>query len=374
MSTLSLATFVILPSEKELKRHRKLYPSQFERIVENGSMLRRYYSMTPAVLYGEFIKQHIQPQNDFGRFVYIERLDDESSWYGAAFEDGQLLGEYVESFEQLMQNLAYDCHLATHIFTPTIFDSVYSHKLSVIEKLTASQETYQLERVNEHQAEKIMGGLILIVLALFISLYLFMPKQEQPVSSNEPIIDPTAQFIQSYNDKLIASNVLTNAIHLLTETALLPTPLKSDAVTLSGNTLIATLDKSTINEQTWKQWRSNDTTLNALYVETTKAFTFPITSMAKWQPFDVTHYLPAFLDALKLLNITVTNQQSIQYGDITTHSMLLTMKGEISKALILSELIDNPAITTNALTLTRTSTDEVSLTLSLSIHGITYGN
>lgn len=59
MSTLSLATFVILPSEKELKRHRKLYPSQFERIVENGAMLRRYYSMTPAVLYGELDRKSV---------------------------------------------------------------------------------------------------------------------------------------------------------------------------------------------------------------------------------------------------------------------------------------------------------------------------
>jgi hypothetical protein len=82
---MKLANLAVFSSKKELKRHQKQFPCQYEHIIEEGDTFRRYHSMEPAALYGEWIKITNQLHSDLGRCVYIERLN-ENAWYGAAFD------------------------------------------------------------------------------------------------------------------------------------------------------------------------------------------------------------------------------------------------------------------------------------------------
>jgi hypothetical protein len=383
MSNITLASLAILSSQKELSRHRKQFPCQFECVIEIGSKkdgitFRRYHSMIPAVLYGELIKTTHQLNSDQGRCVYIERLDS-NSWYGATFDNGELLYEFVEPFEQLMQTLAYDCHKSASIFSPTDADDVLVHSEKVVQVDPVNMALigeYQLSRIDNYLPVKIMGGVAALVVGVFVLAYLFMPKQSQSVTVNEPI-NLTTQFIQTYGTNLSASNTLINAIHLLAETAFLPPPMKGDAVTLSNRSLVVSVTKNGVSEKIWQQWLTNKPTLNAFYNDTnstTGSFSYPLSHQLTWQSFTMERYLPSLLDALKRLGITVSDEKPKQIGDITSHSMTLTMTDNISKLLVLLELIDNSAITTNALTLTRTSINEFTLSLSLSIHGVNHGN
>lgn len=378
MSNITLASLAILSSQKELNRHRKQFPCQFERVIKEGLTFRRYHSMTPSVLYGELIKTTHQLNSDQGRCVYIERLDS-SSWYGATFDNGQLLYEYVEPFDTLMQTLAYDCHKSASIFSPTDADDflAYAEKVVQVDPVNIKWiDGYQLSRIDNYLPVKIMGGVAALVVGGVLLAYLFMPKQSQSVTVNEPI-NLTTQFIQTYGTNLSASNTLINAIHLLAETAFLPPPMKGDTVTLSNRSLVVSVTKNGVSEKTWQQWLTNKPTLNALYNDTdstTGAFSYPLSHQVTWQPLTVERYLPSLLDALKRLGITVSGEKPEQIGDITSHSMTLTMTDNISKLLVLRELIDNSVITTNALTLTRTSINEFTLSLSLSIHGVNHGN
>ena len=376
---MKLANLAVFSSKKELKRHQKQFPCQYERIVEEGDTFRRYHSMEPAVLYGEWIKTTHQLHSDLGRCVYIERLN-ENAWYGAAFDNGQLLYEYIEPFDMLMQTFAYDCHRVESILSPTNADDFlsYAEKVVSVEPVEmAWMDSYQLAKIDNYLAAKIMGGVAALVVGLYVLAYLFMPKETQTVEQ-DIIIDPAIAFIQTYGSNVPAANALMNATHLLAETALLPLPIKGDSVTLSDRALTIAVTKNGISENTWQQWLINSPSMSALYRDGDSdgngVFSFPLSHQVQWQPFDVTHYLPSLLDALKRLNIVVSDSKMKVAGDITSHTMTLTLNDGLGKILVLRELIDNPAITTDSLTLTQTSMSDFTLSLTLSIHGMTHGN
>ena len=376
---MKLARFAAFSSKKELKRHQKQFPCQYERIIEEGDTFRRYHSMEPAVLYGELVRVEHQLDSDLGRCVYIERLN-ENAWYGAAFDNGQLLYEYIEPFDMLMQTFAYDCLKSTSILSPTDADAflAYAEKVVSVEPVEmAWMDSYQLAKIDNYLPVKIMGGVAALVAGLFLLAYVLMPKETQTVEQ-EVIVDPAIAFIQTYGSNVPAANALMNATHLLAETALLPSPIKGDIVTLNDRTLTVAVAKNGISENTWQQWLINTPSMSELYRDGNSdgngTFSFPLSHQEQWQPFDVTHYLPSLRDALKRLNIVVSDNKMMVTGDITSHTMTLMLSDGLGKILVLRELIDNPAITTDSLTLTRTSMSEFTLSLTLSIHGMTHGN
>ncbi|MGR6863484.1 hypothetical protein ACU5EH_25810 [Aliivibrio salmonicida] len=376
---MKLANLAIFSSQKELKRHQKQFPCQYERIIEEGATFRRYHSMEPAVLYGELIKITHQLNSDLGRCVYIERLN-ENKWYGATFDNGQLLYEHIEQFDILMQTFAYDFLKSESILSPADANAflAYTANVTSVDPIDMAQiDDYQLAKIDNYLAAKMMGGIAALVISVFLLTYLFMPKETKELEQ-EVIVDPAIAFIQTYGSNVPAANALMNATHLLAETALLPLPIKGDSVTLYDRTLTVVVAKNGISENTWKQWLVNTPTMSKLYrnsdIDENGTFSFPLTHQVQWQPFDVSHYLPSLLDALKRLNIAFTINNTMQIGDITSRTMTLTLSDELGKILVLRELIDNPAITTDSLTLTRTSMNEFALSLTLSIHGMTHGN
>ncbi|WP_300178566.1 hypothetical protein [uncultured Aliivibrio sp.] len=376
---MKLANLAIFSSQKELKRHQKQFPCQYERIIEEGATFRRYHSMEPAVLYGELIKITHQLNSDLGRCVYIERLN-ENKWYGATFENGQLLYEHIEPFDILMQTFAYDFIKSESILSPVDANAFLAYTASVtsVDPIDMAQiDDYQLTKIDNYLAAKMMGGIAALVISVFLLTHLFMPKETQTVE-REIIIDPAIAFIQTYGSNVPAANALMNATHLLAETALLPLPIKGDSVTLNNRNLTVAVTKNGGSENTWQQWLINTPSMSELYrdgdIDGNGTFSFPLTHQVQWQPFDVSHYLPSLLDALKRLNIAFTINSTMQIGDITSRTMTLTLSDELGKILVLRELIDNPAITTDSLTLTRTSMNEFALSLTLSIHGMTHGN
>ena len=376
---MKLANLAVFSSKKELKRHQKQFPCQYERIIEEGDTFRRYHSIEPAALYGEWIKTTHHLHSDQGRCVYIERLND-NAWYGATFDNGQLLYEHIEPFDMLMQTFAYDCHRVESILSPTSADAflAYAERVVSVEPVEmAWMDSYQLARIDNYLHVKIMGGVAALVAGLFLLAYVLMPKETQTLEQ-EVIVDPAIAFIQTYNSNVPAANALMNATHLLAETALLPLPIKGDSVTLSERTLTVAVTKNGISENTWQQWLINTPSMSELYrdgdIAGNGVFSFPLSHQEQWQPFDVTHYLPSLLDALKRLNIVVSDSKIKVAGDITSHTMTLTLNDGLGKILVLRELIDNPAITTDSLTLTQTSMSEFTLSLTLSIHGMTHGN
>ena len=383
MSNITLASLAILSSQKELSRHRKQFPCQFERVIEIGSKkdgitFRRYYAMTPAVLYGECVKATHQLNSDQVRCVYIERLDS-NSWYGATFDNGELLYEFVEPFDTLMQTLAYDCHKSASIFSPTDTDDFLVHSEKVVPVVPVNMaliDGYQLSRIDNYLPVKIMGGVAALVVGVFVLAYLFMPKQSQSVTGNEPI-NPTTEFLQTYSTKKVsATNALTNAIYLLAETAFLPPPMKGDMVTLvkGEKTLQVVVSKNNVRETTWTQWLNAHATLSPLFEPTTSSFVFPLEDKPVLIPLSVTRYQASLLDALHVLNINVVSASIRPIGNINVQELKLAMKGSISHLNVLRELMDSPVITATELTLTRANTNEFTLTLSIDIHGITHGN
>lgn len=371
MSTLSIPNLAILSSKKDLTQHRKSFPCQFERVIEQEGACRRYYSMTPSVLYGEFINHHFRAQDGLSRFVYLESLEDDL-WYGAAFLDNELLNEYIEPFDVLMSTLAYDCHKAQYVFCPTDLEFLYAEKLIVIDPINASEDAlseYQLALVESNRLFKIVGGLLGVALSVMVAWYVFAPSTGSTVRT-EPLINPTADFIAAYPTTLSASNALTNAIHLLMETALLPEPAIGDAVTLRGDSLVVEVDKNALSSQTWQHWLDKQSRILPWYSHDLSRFSFPVTYSGEWKPFVVDAFLVSFLDALNPLGVEVSNQKSTITGDITSHSMILNFTGALPHLLVLNELINSQAITTNSLSLTRNSPNEFSLTLSLSLHGV----
>ena len=383
MSNITLASLAILSSQKELNRHRKQFPCQFERIIEIGSKkdgitFRRYFAMTPAVRYGDFIHNELQSQNDHGRFVYIERLDS-SSWYGATFDNDELLYEHIEPFDTLMQTLAYDCHKSASIFSPTDAGDflVHSEKVVQVDPVDMAWiDEYQLAKIDNYLPVKILGGITGLILGLFVLAYFLMPAQSHSVKANEPI-NPTTAFLQSYStQKVSASNALTNAIYLLAETALLPPPMKGDTVTLvkDEKTLQVAVSKNNVRETTWTQWLNAHATLSPLFDSTTSSFVFPLEYKPVLTPLSVTRYQTSLLDALHVLNINVVQASMRRIGSIEVQELQLSMKGSISHLNVLRELIYSPVITATELTLTRANTNEFTLTLSIDIHGITHGN
>ncbi len=368
--SITLAELAILSSKKELEQHRKLFPCQYERIIEHDALYRRYYSMEPTLLYGELIKDSL---NNTTHFVYFEQLPYTSLWYGAAFKDKQVIYEYIEPLEQLIQTLAYDCHKATEIFTNAVFSFSHSEKFTLINPVSSidiEEPQYQLEAIKSHYLPFFIGGAVMALILLMI--YLLLPVPE-PIKQTRTI-SPTEQFIQNYPKSLSAANTLTNAIHLLMETALLPEPIKSDTVMLDGDTLVASVNKNEISDSIWQQWINIHPNLALLYDDVNNVFLFSLSPNKDWQAFLVKQYYPSLLSTLHTLDVTISNQHTTQTGDITTHSMVLNLNGELSKLLTLSELINSSAITTDALILTRNSMHEFTLTLSLSIHGVTHGN
>ncbi|MGR6830996.1 hypothetical protein [Aliivibrio wodanis] len=374
---MKLANLAVFSSKKELKRHQKQFPCQYEHIIEEGDTFRRYHSMEPAILYGEWIKITNQLHSDLGRCVYIERLN-ENAWYGAAFDNGQLLYEYIEPFDMLMQTFAYDCHRVGSILSPTNADDfvAYAEKVVSVEPVEmAWMDSYQLAKIDNYLPVKIMGGIAALVVGLCVLAYLFMPMQKpEPKDTTSATV---TEFLQSYSTKKVsASNALTNAIYLLAETSFLPPPTKGDAVTLveAEKKLTLLVSKNNVRETLWTQWLNANETLSPLYDSSSTSFVFPLEYEPLLSPVSVDSYLASLLDAFYVLNIAVVKAPARPIGNIDVSQLELSMTGSISHLNVLRELIDSPVITATELTLTRLETNEFTLTLTIDIHGISNGN
>ena len=364
-----LANRARLYGAKQLKSHRQQHPARFERVIEVDDVYSRYYSDEPAILFGEYVLNQLKAQGDpTGRFVFAQQLD-ESTWFFASFEDGQLERENIGLLDVLSHQFAYELREAERIIaTDKAFHGLFSDdRILLIESIPFDAlDEHTLKARNKLPEKKIIGAMIAVVLlsvGVGIGLY---PKPKPVITA--PVDDAKSRYSQTHLSHSYASDALLSGLNLLLDASLMPSGMMAEKVTLNGQTLAMVVTEDNIAPSLKKAWIESMPTLSKHYQGNEITLTLP--SPKPWQAYAVKGYSEQLQDALFYLGGTLTQTSEQRIDEARIRAYQLNFQGEAGQIPLIAELLNVPFVSVSFLEMEITDSYQITtLNMTLDIQG-----
>ncbi|WP_050926452.1 hypothetical protein [Vibrio harveyi] len=343
---MQLAQHAVLDSAKALKLHRQQNPARYERVIEKGKQLWRYYSDTPTTLYGEFLLDQLEGDLK-GRFLYAEMLENEL-WYMASFTP-ELEQEAIGSLVTLNHTFGYAIHHAEQFKVTSnefhLTDDERCIVTSIPDKTTLADYELTLKPKSKFPIIALSLGLTLCLGAIG-SIWMMQPAVTPKIS--DPVDTAKLLYQQSWSSKVNAHDALLSSRNLLVQTSLMPTGMTGNTVILEGQTLTLPIAKEKVTRAIEKAWQEATPHL-AKHYQSFDRFTgnisLPLPILPDWQAYSVHGYRTTLIDALERLGAQVTKQQSQQIdGTAITTLFVETENASIGQVGIMADLLNTPFV------------------------------
>ncbi len=366
---MQLAQRAELEHIKALKLHRQHYPAEFERVIEHEGAFIRYYSDTPAMLYGEYVLSQLSPHASLSeRVVYVEKRD-EHQWYMAAFQHHQLNQEASGNLTHVLSQLGYELHHATQLWvTHDDFYQSYDKDercQSLDNSLwdSATQADYELEVVKAKTLPlKWVAALVAgILIAGSLAIY-YQSTKPKPVTRSKADI-ASAKYLKRYQTRTVNAHIaLINARNLLIEASLMPKGMNADTVGLDKQNLVMRIDNKDLKTSVIHQWFETHPALSALYDKPNVVL--PLPAPKQWHALRPIGYHHLLTESVQRLGgaIEVEKTQTINGTFVTTYR--INTSGEMGYIGILADVLHAPFVALNTLQMNR---HDQSITLDISI-------
>ncbi len=378
---MQLAQRAVLEHTKALKVHRQHYPAEFERIIEKEGKVIRYYSDTPAMLYGDYVLSQLNNnEHSFShsddtqnaplseRFVYVEKRD-EHYWYIAAYQNGELDQEAVGNLTHLLTQFGYAIHHAKRLWvTHEDFYQSYDKepRCQTLDNSlwdTDAQAQYALEAV---KAKTVPVKWVVVFLAVTLVIAgvatYYQATKPKPVKRSKAEIAST-KYLNTYQTRMVDARVaLINARNLLIEASVMPKGMTADKVVLDRQKLVMRVDNKDVKTSTVHQWFETHPTLAAFYDK--PDFVLPLPAPTAWQALRPIGYHRLLTESVERLGgvIDVEKINPINGIPITTYRIKTT--GNLGHIGVLADVLNAPFIALNKLQMSR---HDQTLTLDVTI-------
>ncbi|MDC5711158.1 hypothetical protein [Vibrio europaeus] len=363
----------VFTNEKDLAKHRKKFTCQYEKVFEDEGRYFRYYSDEPTTAKGEAIRSLLKEQGDFNLLVYLEELEN-GYWYITAFNNDQVIGERVDDIETLIHLFGYEMQQSDKILVAKGVFTLHGDKQAEVVPIDESKlEGYALQEVKQTPIAKIALGIAAVLLSIGLIL---IASWETPEPKTIQVVEvqptPKQLYIDSYKNKVKASEVLENAVNLLMEASLMPEPMASMSVMLDGSTLVMPFDDGGTRDKIKRDWLHLHSNLGALFNPKESVFKFELSKGMNWELYSSAMFEKKLIDYLQLMQVDIHQVNQVKLEDIYVHTYEISLStGELGELPLIAELLDAPNITSNSMQLVIDRQSAVkSLVMSIDVQGI----
>ncbi|MGD1336099.1 hypothetical protein ACP6H1_27275 [Vibrio harveyi] len=355
---MQLANIALLKNSKHLKQHRSQYPAKCERVFDRKGNITRYYSDSPAMLYGEYVRSQIDAPT--GRFVYVEKLDD-TQWYIGVFSQFTVEQESIGTLARLLIHFSYELHQAPQVLVVSheFLESFTGDKerCSSITKTDWNTDALVQFQLRPKQAKTLPVKWIavagLVVVALAGAAWQFMPATKEGQHTSNIVMRSeadiaTEQYLNSYkNDLTDAHATLIAARDLLVEAMVMPNQMTAKLVVLDGQFLSMPLEIGKQRDSLTKEWFSSHPDLTNHYQD--NAFRLPLPPPPTRTATGSTPYHKLLIECLQILggDIQTNNTQQVNGKPVTTYH--ITIAGNIGIIDVLADILDAPFVALRSL-------------------------
>ncbi len=375
---MQLAQRAVLEHTKALKLHRQHYPAEFERVIEKEGKFIRYYSDTPAMLYGEFVlsqlHQHAPMTDDSQdaplteRFVYVERRD-EHYWYIAAYQNGELDQEALGNLTHLLTQFGYAIHHAKRLWvTHEDFYQSYDKEprcqtLDILFWEKDAQSQYVLDAVKAKTVPlKWVTAMLATVLIIGGALTYYQATKPKPVKRSKAEI-ASAKYLKTYQTRMVDAHVaLINARNLLIEASVMPKGMTADKVVLDRQKLVMRVESKDVKTSTVHQWFETHQALSNVYDK--PDFVLPLPAPTAWQALRPIGYHRLLTESVERLGGTIDMEKTKPIHGIPITTYRIKTTGNLGHIGVLADVLNAPFIALNKLQMSR---HDQTLTLDVTI-------
>ncbi|WP_045422825.1 hypothetical protein [Vibrio jasicida] len=367
---MQLAHKAILAHKKALRQHRQLNPARYERLIERGGQIWRYYSDEPAALFGEYVQSQLEQGEQQARLVYVHKLTD-NHWYFAAFEAETSIevGEDAPPYQaalHLEHEEVGEIHTLLHSF---------DYALYAAEKILVSHSDFYLSRDRDERCQDInafdempesfelkakktpplkMVGLGLgALLCLLTSAHLWLSEPDAPVITavkETPTKTTKMLYLERYKKQRNPKDTLLSARNVLMEAALMPSGMGlTNPITFGDGHLNAGLSQQGVKASIAKAWLARHPNIKQHL--SNDQFAMPLPALPAWQPQPTLGYQALLTEGIERLGGTVTQESTLlQHIDgVTIATLNIHLTGDVGKLFVLADLLDAPFVSLKSL-------------------------
>lgn len=368
---MELATLALL-SLNELKKHQRLHPAPFEKIVISNQRLTRYYGPNNAVCYGEWVRDVLDKPPQLS--IYLEQKEM-NAWYGCAMDEDGVLIERIGSFALLCDVLAYDLHQASTIYIthdlPSQPDGIKDKDVRAVTLPSNDEEALAPYRLTKHQSKKplLLACLGLAGALLGVGGYVMAPDSPAPQRVAVPL-SQEMRYQAQYHTSVLPNVAIIDARNALLSTTLFPHGVNANTVSFQNGQLslpITMEPSANLNE--WQQWLDNHAAFLTHYEAQTLTLT-PTMHTGELPRYDmsVQHDVVQRLHSMGI--DVLQNTQDKRIGALLINQYQLSATVPLGSLNILSEILNHPMISLDAISLTLNDTMTVTGTIGITLQGI----
>lgn len=364
---MQLAHKAVLAHKKALRQHRQQHPARYERLIERGGQIWRYYSDEPAALFGEYVQSQLDQGEQQTRLVYVHKLTD-NKWYFAAFDVAETQSEGEPPHQvacYLEQEEVGEIHTLLHSF---------DYALHVAEKILVSHDDFYLSRDKDERCQDInafdempesfelkakktpplkMVGLGLgALLCLLTTAHLWLSEPDAPVITavkETPVKTTKMLYLEGYKNHRPPKDTLLSARNVLIESALMPPGMSLNMVTVGNGQLTAQIERNNVKASIAKAWLTRHPSFQRHVNGDQLSMQLP--ALPAWRPQPTRGYQALLTEGVERLGGTVTQESTpLQRIDgITIATLNIHLSGDVGKLFVLADLLDAPFVSLKTL-------------------------
>ena len=368
---MELATLALL-SLDDVKTHQRQHPAPFEKIVIYNQRLTRYYGQSDLLCYGEWVRDVLDKPTQLS--VYLEQKEM-NAWYGCVIDSDGVLQERIGSFPLLCDVLAYDLHQATTIYIthelPSQPDGIKDKDVRAVTLPINDKDALIPYRLSKHQSKKplLLASLGLAGVLLGVGAYVMTPNSPAPQSVAVPLSEEM-RYQAQYHDSVLPYSALIEARNALINTTVFPSGVKANTVSLQNKALsMAITMEPSANLNEWQQWLVSNPMFWAHYEAQTLTLN-PTMHTDELPRYDmsVQHNVVQRLHSMGIG--TLQNTQDKRVGALLINQYQLSATIPLGSLNILSEILNHPMVSLDAISLTLNDTMTVTGTIGITLQGI----
>ncbi|RJX65859.1 hypothetical protein DZ860_21100 [Vibrio sinensis] len=338
-----LANRALLYSAKQLKTHRQQHPARFERILEESGVYCRYYSEEPAILFGEYVLSQLKAQGDpTGRFVFVQKLD-ESLWFFASFEDGQLERESIGLLDAQIHSFDYSLRKAERIIaTDKAFNGMFmDERLLLIEPFALDEmAAFTLQAKKTLTVNKWGGVMLAAVLFSIVATVALYPEPEPVVNV---VDDAKTRYSKTHLSYAKPMDALMSGLNLLMDASFMPAGIEAKKVILTNQTLSMTVNEEDIAPSIKSAWLVSMPSLTQHYQD--NSVTLSLVEPNPWRSYAVKGYSEQLQDVLFYQGGTLTQTAEQYIDDTRIRTYQLNFTGNAGQIPLLAQWLNVPFVT-----------------------------
>ncbi|EII3728484.1 hypothetical protein [Vibrio cholerae] len=359
-----------LIDRKQLAKHQRKHPANYELVLESNGELVRYYQDEFTYAKAEAIKAVLQRQGDIqSPFVYLEKLESET-WYACSFDNEGVHAEAVADLETLLHDLSYDIHIASKILIANGELNFHKDKQYPINAISQDDlKPFALKQVKK----SIKSFTLPVVLALIVaisSVWFFSENETQTVAVAEKPKTEKELFLEGFDTNVLASDVIDNALNIFIEAKLAPAPIEIDKIDLDGDRLISTLKLNDVRQKVIRDWLESNEGFKNHYNLSNNQLSVSLSHVSEFNPAFISRYKSDLIDALEWLGAKVTKKSESLFDDISVVYFEMEMDAHLGNVRILSGVLNTPLVTMKSFSMTKQDSENVKLVMSFNLQGL----